>query len=439
MNTTNSTGDTTDTGVRAMTTRLLLGLSALVAVAIVLAELLVQPADDDRVRLWLIIVGPAVLAVAITPLLAKWVSKRASVAGVALTVGLCSLALGAVSSSAASNAMFVSSRDYRLFLVVLLVSSGIALIVGGQLTRPLARDLHRLGQVAARVADGDLTVRTGVSRADEVGTTATAIDTMVESLAAAEHERATALAARQHLFTSLGHDLRTPLAAMRASLESIEDGVTRDPRAAITTMLSQVRSMDALLNQLIEFSRLESGHVSSTTERVSLAELADECVEALGALASEKDVILTVRSDGPGTVSGSPLELSRVVRNLVDNAIRHSPTGGRVDLQVGGNLLEAHLTVRDDGPGFPADFREHAFEPFHRADPSRNARTGNSGLGLAICRAIVTAHRGQISLGDGPGGIVHITLPTSAPASATPTPAPLRPPPHPLRSNGSPS
>jgi two-component system sensor histidine kinase BaeS len=341
--------------------------------------------------------------------------------------------------------MFVSSRDYRLFLVVLLVSSGIALIVGGQLTRPLARDLHRLGQVAAQVADGDLTVRTGVRRADEVGTTATAIDTMVESLAAAEHERGAALAARQHLFTSLGHDLRTPLAAMRASLESIEDGVSRDPSAAITTMLSQVRSMDALLNQLIEFSRLESGHVSSTIERVSLAELADECVEALTALAAEKDLTLTVRSDCPGTVSGSPLELSRVVRNLVDNAIRHSPAGGRVDLQVGGNLLEAHLTVRDDGPGFPADFREHAFEPFRRADPSRNARTGNSGLGLAICRAIVTAHHGQISLGDGPGGIVHITLPTSAPTflptslATSSAPVPPPPPPPPLRPNGSPT
>ncbi len=417
-----------------MTRRLLLALGALVLVAIVLAELLVQPADDDRLRLWLIIVGPAMLAVALTPLLAKWVSTRASVAGVALTVGLCSLALGAVSSSAASNAMFVSSRDYRLFLVVLLVSSGIALIVGGQLTRPLARDLHRLGQVASQVADGDLSVRTGIHRADEVGTTATALDTMIEALADAEEDRRTALAARQHLFTSLGHDLRTPLAAMRASLESIEDGVTADPRAAISTLLAQVRSVDAMLDQLVEFSRLESGHASSAVERISLAELADECVEALGSLAAAKAVSLGVRSDGPATVSGSPLELSRVVRNLVDNAIRHSPTGGHVDLQVGGNRNEAHLTVRDDGPGFPAEFRDQAFEPFRRADPSRNARTGNTGLGLAICRAIVSSHGGHISLGLGPGGTVHVTLPTSFTPPPTPPPPPMSP-----RPNGAPT
>lgn len=405
------------------TRRLLVALGVLVVVAIALAELLVQPAADDRFRLWIVIVGPALLAAAITPLLARWVSTRASVAGVGLTVALCSLALGAVSSSAASNAMFVSSRDYRLFLVVLLVSSGIALIVGGQLTRPLARDLHRLGHVAAQVADGDLTVRTGIRRADEVGTTATAIDTMVESLAVAAGEREAAVAARQHLFTSLGHDLRTPLSAMRASLESIEDGVTADPRAAITTLLSQVRAMDGMLDQLVEFSRLESGHASSTVERLSLAELADECVEALGPLAAAKGITLGLRADGPAHVSGSPLELSRVVRNLVDNAIRHSPNGGRVDLLVGANRSEVHLTVRDDGPGFPTEFRAQAFEPFRRADPSRNARTGNTGLGLAICKAIVTAHGGRISLGDGPGGTVHVALPT-VPISPSPSAPP---------------
>ena len=121
-----------------MSRRLVLALAALVGVAIVLAEVLLQPAAGDRWHLWLIIAGPAVVAVAITPVLARWVAGRASVAGVALTVALCSLALGTVSSSAASNAMFVSSHDYRLFLVVLFVSSGISLIVGAYLTRPLA-------------------------------------------------------------------------------------------------------------------------------------------------------------------------------------------------------------------------------------------------------------------------------------------------------------
>lgn len=404
-----------------MSRRFVLGLVALVALAIALAEMLLQPAADDRWHLWLIISGPAFVAAAITPLLARWVSRRASVAGVALTVALCSLALGAVSSSAASNAMFVSSHDYRLFLVVLLMSSGIALIVGAQLSRPLARDLHRLGQVATNVAHGDLTVRSGISRTDEVGTTAQAIDTMVQVLADAEAERGRLAAARQHMFASIGHDLRTPLSAMRAAVESLEDDVATDPRQTLAGIGKQLRSMDAMLDQLIEFSRLESGHLSNAVERVSLAELADECVEALTPLATARRIRLALAADGPAMVTGSPVELSRVLRNLVDNAVRHSPDGGDVTISVGGDVSEVRLSVVDRGAGFPADFRDRAFEPFHRADPSRNARTGNAGLGLAICRAIVESHGGTISLGTGPSGQVDVVLPASPPRSTLPS------------------
>ena len=404
-----------------MSRRLVLALAVLVAVSIVLAELLLHPAADDRWHLWLIIAGPAVVAVAITPLLARWVAGRASVAGVALTVALCSLALGAVSSSAASNAMFVSSHDYRLFLVVLVVSSGISLIVGAYLTRPLARDLHRLGQVAAAVAEGDLSARTGIARADEVGATAQAIDTMVEALERADAERSKLATARQHLFTSIGHDLRTPLSAMRAAVESIEDGVSADPRQTLTVLGAQLRAMDAMLNQLIEFSRLESGHVTAAVERVSLTELADECIEALSPLATPRGVRLRLAADGPAIVTGSPLELSRVVRNLVDNAVRHSPDDADVTIEVGGDAHTVRLSVIDCGAGFPAEFRDRAFEPFHRADPSRNARTGNAGLGLAISRAIVQSHGGTIALGDGPGGAVHVLLPASPSRSNIPS------------------
>lgn len=173
-----------------MNWRLVLWLAALVAGAAVLAELLLSPATtDDRWHLLAILAAPAMVTAALVPLLRRWVSSRASVAGAALVVGLCSLALGAVTTSAASNAMFLSSHDYRLFLVVLVLSCGIALVVGSQLTRPLARDIARLGDVAEQVAAGDLSARTGIQRKDEVGRTAAAVDHMVHSLQAAADER----------------------------------------------------------------------------------------------------------------------------------------------------------------------------------------------------------------------------------------------------------
>lgn len=404
--------------------RLVLPLIALVLLAIVLAEVLLQPAADDRWHLLLILVGPAAVAVALTPLLARWVSTMASVAGVALAVGLCSLALGALSSSAASNAMFVSSHDYRLFLVVLLMSSGIALVVGGQLMRPIARDVRRLGEVAAQVADGDLSVRTGIDRRDEVGVTAASIDRMVDSLRAADEERTQLTAARQHLFTSIGHDLRTPLAALRAAVESLEDGVSPDPIRYLAVMSAQLRTIDTMLDQMIEYSRLESGHGIARTERVSMTELIDECVEALSPLAQRRSIALVTHADGPAFVTGRPADLARVVRNLVDNALRHAPDGSSVTIAAVTHAASTssgarvELTVADSGPGFPPDFRSHAFEPFRRADPSRNASTGNAGLGLAICQAIVQAHGGSITIVDAPGGVVRVELPTSDAASA---------------------
>jgi two-component system, OmpR family, sensor histidine kinase BaeS len=406
-----------------MSRRLIFTLFALVAATVVLAELLLHPAPGDRGQLLLILIAPAVVAGTLTPLLARWVSSRASFAGVALAVGLCSLALGAVTSSAASNAMFVSSHDYRLFLVVLLLSSGISLAVASQLTRPITRDVRRLGEVATLVAGGDLSVRTGVVRRDEIGATARALDQMIEALRTAETERAQLSAARQHFFTSIGHDLRTPLSAMRAAVEGLEDGIAPDPLRYLSVLGSQLRTLDGMLEQMIEFSRLESGHRSTDVMRISLTELTDECVEALSPLAHQHSIALTVDADGPAHLTASPFELSRVIRNLTDNAIRHSPDGHPVTIRIRTGVDTLRLSVTDEGAGFPADFRELAFEPFHRADPSRNARTGNSGLGLAICRAIVTGHRGRMWIGDGPGGRVEIELPLATPhdmSGATP-------------------
>lgn len=403
-----------------MNRRLALALVAVVLVAALMAELLLRPARGDRMQLLLILLIPAIIAGCLTPLISRWVSARASVTGVALAVGLCSLALGAVTSSAASNAMFVSSHDYRLFLVVLVLSSGIALVVASSLTRPITRDVQRLGEVAQQVANGDLTVSTGIVRRDEVGATAAALDQMIASLRTADLEREQSTLARQHLFTSLGHDLRTPLAAMRAAVEGIEDGIVADPARYLGVLATQLHTLDGMLSQMIEFSRLESGHMSEPTMRVSLTELADETVEALSPLAHRRGIRLEVDADGPASLTGSPLDLGRVIRNLTDNAVRHSPDNETVTIRIVTEHETVHLSVHDHGPGFPPEFRDLAFEPFHRADPSRNARTGNSGLGLAICRAIVAGHHGCIALGDPPGGVVHLSLPSPSDPGVAP-------------------
>ena len=399
-----------------MNWRLLLWLSALVIAASLLAELLLTPpTTEKRWQLIAVLSAPAIVAAALLPMLRRWVSSRASVAGAALVVGLCSLALGAVTTSAASNAMFLSSHDYRLFLVVLVLSCGIALVVGSQLTHPLARDIATLGDVAQRVAGGDLTARSGITRNDEVGRTAEAVDRMIGSLQAAAHERDRLTAVRQLLFTGIGHDLRTPLAAIRAAVESLQDGVAPDPARYLNVVVGELDNVQALLNQLVEFARIESGQRITTSETVSIAEIAHEAVEALTPLAARRSVELRIDAHGPCQASANALDVGRAVRNLLENAIRHSPEGGIVYVSVSDEHGEEGLTgvqvaVRDQGEGFPADFREHAFDPFTRADTARTTHSGHAGLGLAIARALVQQHGGRAWLGDGAGGDVRLSF-----------------------------
>lgn len=398
-----------------MTRRFVTHLAVLLAAALVLAELVLRPAGaSQRWQLIGVIAGPALVTAALVPVLRRWVSSRSSVAGAALAVGLCSLLLATVTTSAASNAMFLSSHDYRLFLVVLGLSTGIALAVGAALSRPLAADIATLGHTAERVARGDLSLRTGITRRDEVGQAARAVDRMVDVLDAAARERSMAAAARQQLFASIGHDLRTPLAAMRAAVESLQDGVAPDPRRYLSVISSHIDALEGLLAQFSEFARIEHGLGPSARELVSVTELAHETVEALCPIAHRVGVDVTIESDSAAKVRASAVDVSRVLRNLVENAIRHTPCGGSVRVSVSASGSRGvEVTVADSGAGFPDDFRSRAFEPFTRADPARSPHTGHAGLGLAISRALVLAHGGDIWLGDGPGGDVHVAFPAA--------------------------
>ena len=402
-----------------MNLRIASWLLALVVSVLGIAQLVLHPDREDLFQLCVVLATPVAIAVVLTPLFQRWATTRASVASAALVVALSSLALGAVTTSAASNAMFLSSHDFRLFIVVLFLSCGISMIVGAQLSRPLARDIAQLGEVAERVTAGDLSVRTAMTRRDEVGRAAAAMDMMIQSLADADEQRERDTAARQNLFRSIGHDLRTPLSAMRAAVESLQDGVAPDPQRYHSILGAQVDGMEALLDQFVEFAKIESGHLQADRIRVSLAELADEAADALTPLADRLGCTIEVHATSAAAVLGSSVELSRVIRNLLENAVRHSPSGQIVHVRVeeGGAHAGVLLSVTDAGEGFAADFREHAFEPFTRADPARNNRTGHSGLGLAIARGLVESHGGKIWLGDGPGGQVRVWLPHYATAT----------------------
>jgi signal transduction histidine kinase len=303
--------------------------------------------------------------------------------------------------------MFINNHDLHLLMWVLIPAVLAAAMVAMLMARPVARDAKRICDAAMRVASGDLSARTGVIRNDELGEAAEMFDMMVERLNSIENERSLML-------SSISHDLRTPLAALRAAVEAIRDGVADDPDLYLVGMERQVRALSSLVDDLQLHTRLISGTLQLDWARLDLTELADESMEIVRPLAETRGIKLLLEAIERVMVDADGSQLARVIRNLLDNAIRHAPNGSVVLVQVARNGDRVVLRVHDEGAGFPVDFRDRAFEPFTRADPARDTRTGTAGLGLSIARGIVSAHHGNVMLGDGPGGDVRISLPISA-------------------------
>ena len=318
------------------------------------------------------------------------------------------LAVAVVMIVIAAQQMFINDQDLGFLLWIMIPATFAAALAAYVLSSPIARDARRLSDAATRVASGDLGARSGVTRDDELGDAARAFDRMVERLAAVEQERSMML-------SSISHDLRTPLAALRASVEAIRDGVADDPDALLGGMERQMQALSVLVDDLQLHTRISSGTLETRLGRHDVAELVDEVVESVRPLATRRRIVFETTGPGAVTVDADPGQLGRMLRNLFDNAIRHSPEGGTIRTEVvvdGEGWVE--VRVRDHGPGFPDDLRSVAFEPFTRGDPARDLATGTAGLGLAIARGIVTAHGGTIAIGPGSGGDVRVRLPRSA-------------------------
>jgi signal transduction histidine kinase len=217
---------------------------------------------------------------------------------------------------------------------------------------------------------------------------------------------------RRQLVAAASHDLRTPLASLRLLVESIDDGVvtgaTRDRYLA--EIRTHVAVLSGLVDDLFELSRIEAGEISWTLRQVELRELIDDTVAAMRAPAAERGVRLATELPPGAVVAEADAEkVQRVLFNLIQNAIRHTPADGSVTVRArsAGNGVE--VEVVDDGEGVSPDDAGRVFEPFYRGDAARGE--DGAGLGLAISRAIVEAHGGKIWLEDGsPGTRVHFTL-----------------------------
>jgi signal transduction histidine kinase len=312
---------------------------------------------------------------------------------------------------AVSGAMYVSGHDLVVMFSVAgasaVVSLGVALVLG----RTFTRTSNRLRMLAQALGDGErLTVDSAPAGTTEFAALAADLALTSEKLAEARDEVAAIDASRRELVAWISHDLRTPLAGLRAMAEALEDDLADDPQRFHRQMRSQVDHLSTMVDDLFELSKIHSGTLKLTMEPVSLYDLVSDAVAELGTLAATRDITLRAPDHGDFTVVGDPRELSRVVGNLLMNAIQHSPAGSVISVSTEhGDDDDVVLAVEDAGGGIPESDLSKVFQAGWRATSSRTpeqlwGQSAGAGLGLAIVQGIVEAHSGGISVRNVPGG-----------------------------------
>jgi histidine kinase len=290
-------------------------------------------------------------------------------------------------------------HDDVKILAVSTASALSAVIAALFITRRIVQPLDELRDASRKLAAGDLAARAPVAgaRPAEIAELGLAFNAM-----AADVERL--FDARRQLVAWASHDLRTPVAAIQAMVEAIEDGLAR-PEEYGPALREQALWLSQLVDDLFELARIDAGALTLELRRTQLDGIVDSCLRALEAQARGRNVRLETRIRGPvADVTVAPDKIERVLLNLLTNALRHTPSDGAVAVVVESVGRDVVVAVEDTGDGLPAGTEGRVFDGFWKADPARARVGGGAGLGLTIARGLVEAQGGRMWAEPAPGG-----------------------------------
>ena len=292
-----------------------------------------------------------------------------------------------------SDAAF-RTNSYRAIGWAAAVAIGLACLIGWGVARALTKPINRITSTAAQIRNGDLTARTNLSGEDEIGRLGETFDEMATSL-----ERDIKL---EHRLTSdVAHELRTPLMAMQATVEAMQDGVLPADDEHFETLANEVRRLSKLVEAMLHLSRLENGTNQLQTERTDLVYMVSSLVSAQHQLFHERGLHLRFSdetSDGILFADINPDMISEAVVNLLSNAMRYTKEDGWVVVTVAQDRQDALISVADTGIGIAKEDIPRTFSRFWRSDASREMESGGLGVGLSLTKEIVDRHNGTISV-----------------------------------------
>ena len=377
-------------------------LALVVAVAVVgamgtLAVGLAMGMNGDEIGHLVVALAPVAAATVAAALLAARLLASATLRQRFVAVALVASAVTVANVAVLSMQMFVSDHDATLVTVLLVYAVGTGVAAALAVARTQRGALARLEATARRLADGDLYARAGALHAGpELDALGVALDQMSERLQVALSNERDAERMRRDLIVAVSHDLRTPLASLRAMVEALDEGVvseTADVRRFAGEMRRSTGQLVNLVDDLFELSQLDAGAIAAETRRARLDRVVADALDAVSAEASRKQLAMRADLGNAFDAECSP-RLTRVLQNLLSNAVRHTPADGTVLISATRLGSELALAVQDNGTGIAPEDLPHVFEPFYRADPARSGP--GAGLGLALAKRIVEAMGGSI-------------------------------------------
>jgi len=283
-------------------------------------------------------------------------------------------------------------------------------IVGAAMRRFILRPLERMGLSARQIASGDWDVRIPASKLTEISAVRDGFETMVAGLQLSSRKQAELEEERRFVIAAVAHDLRTPLFALRGYLEGIEQGIAQSPEQLakyVAVCKEKSAQLDRLVEDLFTFARMEYAEAepNSNTNTVAFKDVLGKAIDSLSPLARQKGVSIIMKSSADNCeMKGDSHLLERTMSNLLDNAVRHTPSQGQIIVQCDIEDRIIRFSIRDTGPGFGAEELPRVFEPLFRGEVSRNRSTGGAGLGLTISQRIIKRHGGELVAGNHPEG-----------------------------------
>lgn len=310
-------------------------------------------------------------------------------------------------------------KTFNAMALAAVVAVCISVVIGSFVSRMLTRPIHRITSTAKQIRDGDLSARTGLCGDDEIDQLGETFDEMATSLEKdMKHEK--------RLTSDVAHELRTPLMAMLATVEAMQDGVYPTDDEHLETVASETRRLARLVQQMLDLSRMENSTAPLNLEPVDMVPFVRSIVNGQERLFADRDLRLRFADETQGhddVVEADPDMITQCVINLMSNAMRYTPEGGWVVVSVLSDRKHVSIAVSDTGIGIAKDDLSRIFGRFWRADASRAREAGGLGVGLAVTKQIVERHHGYISveseLGKGTTFTIHLPREHTADAAST--------------------